>query len=234
MKQKNKQTNSFFPPFESIGWDGVLTFILSNLVIVLSAGLTLLLTLIYAWRIAAQSLSTSTSSEPRLVLGMRLQTDSTPAPEFQQRLQRGYQELQQHPAAAILVLGGQTGHHDISEAEAGRRWLIERGISPTRILCEDNSRHTLENLFNARQLLTTLETTQAVVLISNRYHLARSHAMAAGLGIAHELCAAEDHWQVTPDKLLKLLKESYLLHWYHSGRLWATFWRDRKMLRRIS
>jgi hypothetical protein len=54
--------------------------------------------------------------------------------------------------------------------------------SGTAILCEDRSRHTLENLFNAREDLRG-RGLWCVLLVSDPLHLARAAALATGLGL---------------------------------------------------
>ena len=56
-------------------------------------------------------------------------------------------------APRILVAGGLTVGASRSEAEVGAAWLRARGVSEDAILVEDRSQHTLENLFNVRELL---------------------------------------------------------------------------------
>jgi uncharacterized SAM-binding protein YcdF (DUF218 family) len=132
-----------------------------------------------------------------------------------------------------LVVGGRTGTAGVTEAARGRQYLITRGMSPERVLVEDASRHTLENLRNARSLLM-VKDLECCTLISNRYHLARCQVIARGLGMDPELCAAEDSFLPTLAMVPRLLLEAYYIHWYRTGALWSRLIHSKKSLARIS
>lgn len=214
------------------GMDGAAMLLLSNLVILASGGLFWLWLLRRTYLTAKRAPTGAASPGWLLVLGMRLR-DGRITPDFARRLDRASELLRRHAGCKAVLLGGVTGSDPRSEALAGREYLVARGIAPGRVVIEDRSRHTLENLLEARKLLAGAEG-EAPLLISNRFHLARSGAIAAGLGMRHRLCAAETELSLSPLTLLRLLKESYFLHWYYVGRSWARWTANRKMLGRVS
>ena len=132
----------------------------------------------------------------------------------------------------ILLLGGVTGNNRSSEAEMGLRYLLDKGINPDRLLLEDRSRHPLENLRNARAFIAS--HPGSVAILSNRFHLARCSALASGLGMEHELCAAEEELRLSLPLAGRLLLEAFYLHWYETGKRWSRWTRDRRSLERIS
>ncbi|WP_455218116.1 YdcF family protein [Kaarinaea lacus] len=215
--------------------EGILTLLLSNVVLALSAGITGL----WALRIVYRHAAVATPVIPGdhqflLVLGKRLENGKADA-EYQQRLQRAAHILKNLPDGQAVILGGITGGHPVSEAEAGKDILVGLGISASKILMEDSSRDTLENLRFAREMLSNSNTTQQpVALITNRYHLARAHTFAGGLGIDHTLCAAEDRFTMNANILARLVIEAYFLHWYYSGKYWSAWTNNKKWLDRIT
>jgi uncharacterized SAM-binding protein YcdF (DUF218 family) len=99
------------------------------------------------------------------------------------------------------------------------------------VVIEERSRHTLENLQQVRALLG--EECDCAI-ITSRTHLARTAAMAKGMGLAHQLCAAEASLRLTPQTLTRLFAEGFMLQWYYTGRYWARLVGDRDSLKRIS
>ena len=99
------------------------------------------------------------------------------------RLRRAVYFHEQNPYAYIVVSGGQ-GEGDITEAEAMRRFLTERGVPDELIIKEDRSTNTYENIKFSKQLLDELfEHEYRVVIITNDFHIYRSVAMARRQGM---------------------------------------------------
>jgi uncharacterized SAM-binding protein YcdF (DUF218 family) len=158
-----------------------------------------------------------------LVFGKKLRRNE-PDREYRARLDR----LLQCRFQTAILMGGQTGGA-ISEAQAGCDYLLAHGQDRRSMHLETDSQNTLENLKNARQLLER----QSIVIISNRYHLARCSVLASSLGIEHRLCAAEQHFRCNASTLLKCLLETFYLHWFYSGKYWALLTRNHRMLNKL-
>jgi hypothetical protein len=75
---------------------------------------------------------------------------------------------------------------------------------------------------------------EPLALITSRYHLARTEALARGLRLQPALCAAEDHWRDGLVPALRLLREGYLLHWYRVGKAWSEWTGNSRSLAKIS
>jgi uncharacterized SAM-binding protein YcdF (DUF218 family) len=217
---------------KTVGLDGWAMFLLSNLILFASAGMTLLPLCRTVYRTSRDAPCGTQSPGWGIVPGMKLRRGAM-RQDYAARLDRALQLLASHPGRRVLVLGGRTSSADQSEAEAGRDYLLARGIVPERIILEDRSLHTLENLRQARELLRQAGAAQAL-LISNRYHLARAGAIAQGLGMAITLCAAEPRLTLNLRTLSRMLQEAYLLHWYYTGKTWSHWTRNRKLIHRIS
>lgn len=214
-----------------MGADGAFTLFLSSLIVLLSGGLSWLLV---SLRVLQVALTTSNRIAPAdwiVVLGRQL-LGSAVTLDYAARLDRAVALASTQPRARLLVLGGKTSAGPFSEAEQGYRYLIQRSIAEDRIRVESGSRHTLENLQNAREDLG--DNPGRVVLVTSRFHLARSCALAAGLGLDVRPCAAEAsfHWSLRG--LGRVLLEGLYLHWYWVGRVWASLTRNHKSLARIS
>lgn len=202
---------------------------ISTLVILGSGSISLWLVLRRVLAVGRASPSQLGPAAVVLVPGVRL-VQGNVGTDFCLRLERA---LALHGAGAgmLLLLGGETGPGGVSEAARGAEYLRARGVPIGALYLEERSRHTLENLRYARELLGS---TAAVTIVSNRYHLARLGVMAEGLGLSYRLCAAESQWQWSAAVIGRLLLEAFYVHWYLTGRHWARLVRDRASQARIS
>lgn len=215
-----------------VGWDGWLTLSLAILFMLVTAGLSYLFALVRVVYLAVTTPIAPPFQDVMLVLGSRLRENTITA-DYAIRLRRAIALFDN--GKRILLVGGTTHDNRTSEATEGRRFLIAGEIPQDRIILEDTSRHTLENLHRARDSLKGLDPPgiHPCLLITSRYHLARAHAMAAGLDIPHVLCAAEDSASFSPSYLLKFIQDAFYLHWYWVGKAWSHLVRSDHSLKRI-
>lgn len=217
---------------EPMGIDGLWALFLSCLLLVATLGLSWLAVLWQVWRLAVTTPTDVKAQDWIVVLGKRL-LGAAVTLEYAQRLRRASELFAEQPGSKIMILGGFTSEGPFSEAQQGANFLQQRGIPADAMQIEDVSFHTLENLRNARELLGS-NLDKPITLITSRYHLARSHALAAGFGLPHQLCAAEERLEIRPAVIWRLCVEAFFLHWYWVGRYWSTVMRNRKNLARIS
>lgn len=219
-----------FIRFRNRGWDadGIFTLLLSLLIGLATLGISHLLLLVQVIRTGAQANTQPDAEGAVAVLGNQLRQGRISA-DYRLRLDRTLSLYQAWNKPDILVIGGDASG-EISEARAGADYLIQAGVEPTAVALEELSVNTLENFRHAR---SWFDDHPRVVVVSNRYHLQRILTMARGLGLNIRLCAAEDTckpWRRVP----RLLLESVFLHWYWSGRVFATLTRNKRMQAKIS
>lgn len=201
--------------------------------LVLTGGLLYLVYLGNAWKVARTTSAEPDASQPGghvLVLGKHC-PDGVPDADYLVRLERARALAWADASRELMLLGGGPAP---TEAEIGARELRRRGLPHgLSLVLEDESRDTMENLRHARRLLA-LRPSAPVILISNRYHLARCALFARNLGIPHRLCAAEPAWRVSPRALAQLLREAAYLMWVDVGARWARLIGHRRMLAKLS
>lgn len=100
---------------------------------------------------------------------------------LKKRLDTAYEYLQDNKSAKVIVSGGQGSGEDISEARAMYDYLAGRGIAKDRLIMEDNSRNTYENLRFSQSEMGVGEHT--VVLVTNSFHVFRAVNIAKKLGL---------------------------------------------------
>lgn len=239
----------------AFGWDGLTTFIFSNIIFLLTLGLAFFWLLFKTIKVAINSKTTLSINSPEttpaiqaiLIAGLCLKNNH-PIEEYQARLHRLVSLLtgvKNKPD--IIILGGITGGNTLSEAQAGANYLIAHGIKAEQIILEDQSRHTLENLQNARSILNYLLQKKSsnirqegeilakdVAIISSRYHLYRIVTLAQGMQMTLQPIASEKNFSFSLLMLMRMIKEAYFLHWYWSGKLWVFITANKKSKARIS
>jgi len=100
------------------------------------------------------------------------------------RLNTAFHYWQQNPDAYIIVTGGLGDRATITEAEAMARFLSRLGVPRERILLEEYSTSTYENLVFAQKILDEhFPDGFTAVLITNDFHLYRSVRTASRLGL---------------------------------------------------
>lgn len=141
-----------------------------------------------------------------IVLGAQVRGE-TPTLVLNARIKAAAEYLSEHPEALAVASGGKGSGEDISEAEAIRRGLIRFGITEDRILLEDRSTSTAENLKYSAEVIQRYEAgltendgadqeafagdgetpkihfvPRRVVVVTNDFHVFRAVKLAEGLG----------------------------------------------------
>lgn len=153
-----------------------------------------------AWMIDANA-RTPEPDTPLLVCGARV-TEDGPAPVLSERLDRAYTYLVDNPGALCIVTGGQGADEPSPEGDVMAQVLIGKGISPERILIENKSVNTEENLqFGVELLRETGHQGDALALCTDAIHQYRAQANAQAMGYKTFAVSAPtpyfqilDHW----------------------------------------
>lgn len=103
------------------------------------------------------------------------------------RANKALEYLYENPNTIVIATGGQGPGEDITEAKALKDYFLENGISEDRILEENLSTSTYENLKYTKDLYSIEEA----VIVSNDFHLYRSITLAKKVGIKGYPLAAE-------------------------------------------
>ncbi len=125
------------------------------------------------------------SVQPNAIVVLGSSTpNAQPSPALAERLKLGYQLALQYPLAQVVVSGGVDFGQTVSEAQVMSNYLQSLGLPPSRILLEDKSTSTAENLvFSARVLLANgLSQNMPAVVVTNDFHTARASWIAVKAG----------------------------------------------------
>ena len=89
--------------------------------------------------------------------------------------------LQKNEETVCIVSGGQGKGEAVSEAKAMADYLTGCGIAEERILLENQSTSTFENLQNSYDLIE-LEETDRIGIVTNNFHMYRAMKYAKRIG----------------------------------------------------
>ena len=113
--------------------------------------------------------------EMMIILGCQVR-DSGPSVLLRDRLDKALAYLEGRPGMTVVVSGGQGSDEPMSEAQAMYDYLTAHGVDGGRILLEDRSRNTLQNLQYSIELLEAegYDTSGDVAVVSTGLHLTRT------------------------------------------------------------
>lgn len=114
-----------------------------------------------------------------VVLGAQLKTTG-PSRVLQYRLDTAYEYLTAHPDTKVIVSGGQGSNEPASEAQGMYDYLVKRGIEPDRIVLEDKSVNTEQNIRFSKEFLQA--DADKVGIVSNNFHVFRAVKLAKAAG----------------------------------------------------
>lgn len=114
-----------------------------------------------------------------VVLGAQMKKNG-PSKALAHRLDKAIEYLQKNNDTIVIVSGGQGPDEHISEAQGMYDYMVAKGVSPERIILEDKSTSTFENLtFSAKYLN---KETDSVAIVSNNFHVFRATKLAKKAG----------------------------------------------------
>ncbi|QCX33284.1 YdcF family protein [Caloramator sp. E03] len=105
-----------------------------------------------------------------------------PSPFLKERLNEAIRLYNLGYADYIIVSGGKGKGEDISEALAMEKYLIKKGVKKEKIIKEELSKNTYENLNNSKKIMDKMNLKTAVV-VSNKFHLLRAKIVTKKLNI---------------------------------------------------
>lgn len=121
-----------------------------------------------------------------IVLGCGVDGE-TPSLMLQSRIDAAADYLDRNPNTIAVLSGRQGPGEDITEAEAMRRALAAHGIPSERMMLEEESADTIENI---RFSLALIPDGSKVAVLSNDFHLYRARIIAKNEGFdAVAVCA---------------------------------------------
>lgn len=133
-----------------------------------------------------------------IVLGCRVR-GTAPSRMLARRIHAAYDAMQADPELIAVVSGGKGSNEDISEAQCMWNELTKMGIPASRILLEDKSTSTSENLRFSRDILAENGLNGNLLLVTDGYHELRAQILAKKEGLPQcDPASAYTSWYLVP------------------------------------
>lgn len=135
-----------------------------------------------------------------VVLGAGLSGGTRVTPLLASRIRTGMAEQTRRRAGLLVLSGGRGPDEQRSEAEAMAEWAIDNGADPGRVLVEDRSRNTRQNLANTAELVPA--GGQGLIVTSN-YHTLRAAMLARRIGLPAQAAGAPTAGYYWPSAMIR-------------------------------
>ncbi len=147
-------------------------------------------------------ISRGSQSEPPegavlVVLGCQVKGDK-PSLMLAKRIDRAEVYLREHPDAVAILSGGKGNGEDMSEAECMYRTLMSKGIAEERLIKEDRSTSTVENLEYTTKILEEKGLGRDIAIVTNEFHQYRAGEIAKSLDLNSGAVPSETAWWLWP------------------------------------
>lgn len=105
-----------------------------------------------------------------IVLGAQVK-ESGPSVVLRYRLDRAVSYLKENDNTLVIVSGGQGANEKATEASVMKEYLVNNGINENRIIIEDKSNTTKENLINSKKII---RDNKSIGIVTNNFHMYRA------------------------------------------------------------
>ena len=140
-----------------------------------------------------------------VVLGCEVKGER-PSRMLTARMDAAIEYLEEHPDLCCVLSGGKGENESISEAECMFRYMTDRGIAPERLIKEERSVSTRENLRFSLQKLRDAglasdsgdRDSLEIAIVTNEFHACRAGLIAKELGMKAGFVPAASPWWLLP------------------------------------
>lgn len=116
-----------------------------------------------------------------VVLGAA-QYEGHPSPVLRARLDHALELYQRSLAPLVIVTGGTGAGDTTSEAQVGRRFLLEHGVPDSAIVMETRGLTTSQSVHAVASIVSALPGRR-IILVSDPFHMLRLSILARALGL---------------------------------------------------
>lgn len=121
-----------------------------------------------------------TPSDAVIVLGAA-QFDGTPTEVFANRLEHAFELVKAGVAPRVITVGGKQPGDRFTEAQSGKKYLVNLGLKKSQVFAVPFGRDTYESIA-AIALLMKSEGWKSVTVVSDPAHVARSKIIMQAFG----------------------------------------------------
>lgn len=143
-----------------------------------------------------------------IILGCGIRKDGTPSPLLRGRIDRALrfaekQEALTGKAPIFVTSGGRGPDEPVSESASMKRYLLEQGVPESRILEEDRSASTYENMKFSWEKIRAVDPNGKVAFSTTNYHVFRSGLYARRVKMRAVGMGAKTKWYFWPNAAVR-------------------------------
>jgi uncharacterized SAM-binding protein YcdF (DUF218 family) len=143
-----------------------------------------------------------------IILGCGIRKDGTPSPLLRGRIDRAlaFAEKQKATTGKDLIFvtsGGQGPDECVSESAAMKGYLLEKGVPEERIIEEDRSTSTFENMKFSKEKIQAVDPAGKVAFATTNYHVFRSGLFARRVKMRAVGMGAKTRWYFWPNAAVR-------------------------------
>lgn len=140
-----------------------------------------------------------------IVLGAGLINGTRPCRTLVNRLNRAIEIYNiDNNKPYIIVSGGKGSDEKISEAEAMKNYLIEKGIEENKIILEEQSTNTYENFKYSKEKLKDIEDNDMkIAFVSSDFHIYRASLYAKQVGLDIDAIECKSLFHYYPNAFIR-------------------------------
>jgi len=135
-----------------------------------------------------------------VVLGAGIRGDQV-TPLLAARIEKGIELLRYNPNAVLILSGGQGSGEDIPESRAMAAYAVDKGVDTEKIIMEQKSTSTQENLQFSRELMR--KQKPGIIIVTTAYHVFRALILARQQGIKCAGFGAKTKWYFTLNAFIR-------------------------------
>ncbi len=177
-----------------------------SIVLVLSLSYLLFLAAMYAFSSVLNLIHLRENQNFRyiIVLGCGILGEKM-TPLLRNRVDKGISLLKKKPAAKLILSGDMGPGENITEAECMKRYTFSQGISESRIITENQSKNTYENLLFSKKKIEedSSEEKSSIAIVTTSYHVFRALILAKKLHIPCKGFGGKTKWYFTLNAILR-------------------------------
>ncbi len=143
-----------------------------------------------------------------IILGAKVRDDGTLTPILKGRVDKAIEfarEQKENSGKDIVFVpsGGRGQDEVISEAQAMKNYLIQKGISEDDIIIENKSTNTIQNMKFSKNKIDKINKNGKIIFSTTNYHVFRSGVIANNEGIECEGIGSRTKWYFYTNALIR-------------------------------
>ena len=143
-----------------------------------------------------------------IILGAKIKNDGTLTPILKARadkaLEFAKEQKEKNGKDLVFIPSGGKGTNEVMpEAEAIKKYLIEKGVKEENIIIENQSTNTLQNMQFSKKKIDEYNADGKIAFSTTNYHVFRSGVIANNQGIDCEGMGSTTKWYFYPNALIR-------------------------------